>query len=57
MKVEYSEDLRPTLEGSKDQLQIQSTFFSDTEIKDRYLNRGFGNAYNFDQENRLTEEI
>jgi hypothetical protein len=57
MRVEYSEDLKPILEASKDQLQIQSTFFPDTEIVDRYLKRGFGNAYNFDQENNVNAAI
>jgi len=57
MRVEYSEDLKPTLEASKNQLQIQSTFFPETEIVDRYLKRGFGNAYNFDQENNVNAAI
>jgi hypothetical protein len=57
MQVEYSEDLKPTLKTFEDKLQIQSTFFPENEIMNRYLNRGFGNAYNFDQENRLAEAI
>jgi hypothetical protein len=57
MQVEYSENLKPELETYEDTLQIQSTFFPENEIVNRYLNRGFGNAYNFDQENRLSESI
>ena len=57
MQVEYSEAIKPLLKTYEDTLQIQSTFFTENEILNRYLNRGFGNAYNFDQENRLNETI
>lgn len=53
MHVEYSEDLSSLLDAYEDSLQIQKTFFPDNEMTKRYLNRAFGNAYNFDQEDRL----
>ena len=57
MQVEYSEYLKPILKTYEEKLQIQSVFFPEHEIVERYLNRGFGNAYNFDQEDRLNEAI
>jgi len=57
MQVEYSEDLRSTLMGYEKDLQIQSTFFPEDEIMKRYLNGGFGNAYDFDQQDRLAEVV
>lgn len=57
MQIEFSEDLKPTLKEYENQMQIQSAFFPNEEIKKRYLKRGFGNSYDFDQRERLTEEI
>ena len=57
MQVEYSEDLKPTLERFYKTLQIQSTFLPEIEVVSRYLNRGFGNAYKFDQEDRIDDLI
>jgi ectoine hydroxylase-related dioxygenase (phytanoyl-CoA dioxygenase family) len=57
MQVEFSEELRPTLQTYDKALQIQRTFLPDHEITGRYLKRGYGNAYNFDQQDRLPEAI
>lgn len=57
MTVEFSHEIEPLLKEYKDVLQIQSTFVTEEEIMDRYLNRAFGNAYDFDQMNRLQISI
>jgi len=53
MKVEFSEDLEAVLDRDGSGLQIQRTLVSAQTILDEYLNRGYGNSYNFDQESRL----
>lgn len=57
MQVEFSEDLKPTLKKYENDIQIQGTYLPDKEIMERYLKRGFGNAYDFDQQDRLAEAI
>ena len=57
MQVEFAEELRPTLEEYNPVLQIQSTFLPEKDILERYLNRGYGNAYDFDQQDRLPVAI
>ena len=53
MKVEFSERLSATLAKSREVLQIQDAQIAEKELEERYLNRPFGNAYNFDQEEPL----
>ncbi|TAQ88820.1 hypothetical protein B7494_g2845 [Chlorociboria aeruginascens] len=53
MEVEFSEDLRPILENEGSDLQIQAKYVTEKMIVDSYLNRGYGNAYNFDQQEPL----
>lgn len=55
--MEFSEDLKSTLGKYESDLQIQGTFLPEKEILDRYMKRGFGNAYDFNQEDRLVEAI
>jgi len=57
MQVEFAEELRPTLEEYNPVLQIQSAFLPEKDILERYLNRGYGNAYDFDQQDRLPVAI
>jgi len=57
MTVEFSKELEPLLKQYEDVLQIQGSFVTEEEIMDRYLNRAFGNAYDFDQANRLKISI
>lgn len=57
MQVEFAEDLRPVLDDYRSELQIQSTFLPEKDIMERYLNRGYGNAYDFDQQDRLVVDI
>ncbi|KAH0191139.1 phytanoyl-CoA dioxygenase family protein, partial [Aureobasidium melanogenum] len=53
MKIEFSEDLETVLDREGSDLQIQRTLVPEQTIMDGYLNRGYGNSYNFDQESRL----
>ena len=53
MQVEFAEELTPVLEVEGNELQVQAKFVSQKAILDAYLNRGYGNAYNFDQEEQL----
>jgi hypothetical protein len=53
MTIEFSEDLTLVLDREGADLQIQRTLLPEQTILDGYLNRGYGNSYNFDQESRL----
>jgi hypothetical protein len=57
MEVEFAEDLRQMLDEYHSDLQIQSTFLPEKDIMERYLNRGYGNAYDFDQQDRLAVTV
>ncbi|KAL2871726.1 phytanoyl-CoA dioxygenase family protein [Aspergillus lucknowensis] len=48
MKLELADDLKPLIEGHRD-LEIPVSWVSESEATSRYLNRGFGNAYDFNQ--------
>lgn len=50
MQVEFADDLIPTLEGHGSDLQIQATYLPAAEVEKRYLNRPFGNGYDFGQQ-------
>ena len=53
MKVELSEDLRPMVEELASELQVPAVYLPEQEISKSYLNRPFGNAYDFNQKERL----
>lgn len=53
MQIEYSDDLKQTLKEYGSDVQIQAIFKTEEEIEKGYLNRPFGNAYDFDQKDRL----
>ena len=55
MRVNFAEDLRPEMEKSN--LAVQATYKRAKEIEDTYLKGAYGNAYNFDQEDRLDVEF
>lgn len=55
MQVEFSEDLKPILEREAENLQVQAKFVPEKEIMEGYLNRPFGNFYDFDQKERVDE--
>ncbi|KAJ5210531.1 hypothetical protein N7491_010338 [Penicillium cf. griseofulvum] len=49
MKLEFADDLKPVIEGQTD-LEIPVNWVTKSEALSRYLNRGFGNAYDFNQQ-------
>ena len=53
MKLELAEDVRPVLEGLDEQgelgLEVPVDWVSKEEVQKRYLDRGFGNSYDFNQ--------
>ncbi|KAF9466102.1 hypothetical protein BDZ94DRAFT_1252114 [Collybia nuda] len=53
MKVNFSEELKQELEEFRLKLQIQANFMSEQEILNTYLKGVYGNAYDFDQQDRL----
>lgn len=46
MKLELAEELKPIIENRTD-LEIPVNWVSEREALARYLNRGFGNSYDF----------
>ncbi|KIW80804.1 hypothetical protein Z517_07421 [Fonsecaea pedrosoi CBS 271.37] len=48
MRLELAEELRPLVESVRD-LDIKTDFVGEDEALRRYLNRGFGNSYDFGQ--------
>ncbi|TVY29665.1 Kanamycin B dioxygenase [Lachnellula hyalina] len=56
MEITFSEELRPQLE-SDGGLQIQGRLKPEQEILDTYLKGAYGNAYDFDQKEKLDIEF
>lgn len=48
MRLELAEDIKPMVQESKE-LDIRADWLSESEALDKYLNRGFGNSYDFNQ--------
>ncbi|OJJ64001.1 hypothetical protein ASPSYDRAFT_84035 [Aspergillus sydowii CBS 593.65] len=48
MKLEFADDLKETIQGQS-KLEVPVDWVSREEALSRYLNRGFGNAYDFSQ--------
>lgn len=53
MQINFAEELRPELEKSVSQLQIQGKFLPKKEVVDAYLKGAYGNAYDFNQQEGL----
>jgi hypothetical protein len=49
MIVEYADELRESLTLEKTGLQIPAQFVPKQELVKNYLNRPYGNAYDFNQ--------
>lgn len=49
MTVEVAEDLRDDLDPKKTGLPIAATYVPSDDLLKNYLNRPYGNAYDFDQ--------
>lgn len=48
MRLEFAEDLKPLVEKETG-LEIPVDWVTEAEAMSRYLNRGFGNSYDFSQ--------
>ncbi|KAL5347757.1 hypothetical protein ACLOAV_007166 [Pseudogymnoascus australis] len=53
MSINFSEDLRADIEKHGSDLQVQATFSPEEEVLATYLKGKYGNAYYFDQKDRL----
>ncbi|KAE8859826.1 hypothetical protein PTNB29_07057 [Pyrenophora teres f. teres] len=53
MQVEFAEDLEEQLSHEKTGLQIAGTYVSSEQLQKNYLNRPFGNAYDFNQTEKI----
>ncbi|OMP82463.1 hypothetical protein BK809_0006773 [Diplodia seriata] len=53
MLVEMANELKPTLSNERTGLQVQGSFMPEEEVEKRYLNRPYGNAYDFSQQQAL----
>jgi hypothetical protein len=49
MQVEFAEDLKDELKPEKTGLQVGATYVPADELLKNYLNRPYGNAYDFNQ--------
>lgn len=54
MYVELSQETKSMIDNNKN-LIVQAKYYDDNELNSRYLNRPFGNAYNFDQSDKLDD--
>jgi hypothetical protein len=48
MRLELAEEIKPVVVGGGD-LDVRADFVSESEVLKTYLNRGFGNSYDFGQ--------
>jgi len=48
MRLEFAEDIRPIIEGQSE-LEVPVDWVTREEALSRYLNRPFGNSYDFNQ--------
>ena len=55
MEVEFAEGLRDRLTREKTGLDIAATFAKDEEVLEGYLNRPYGNAYDFGQVDKVED--
>lgn len=53
MVVEFAEGLRERLTKEKTGLDVAATFAGDEEVLRKYLDRPYGNAYDFDQVDKI----
>ena len=54
MRLEFGDDVRPILEEMREKgklgLQVPVDWVNKDQVMESYLNRGFGNSYDFDQD-------
>jgi len=51
MQINFAEELRPEID--KSDLKVQGKYISEEKIWGSYLKGAYGNAYDFDQQDRL----
>ena len=57
MEVRFSEQLRGEIERWGRGLVVQGRYAPETEIEEKYLEGKFGNAYEFNQRDRLNVQF
>jgi hypothetical protein len=55
MQVEFADDLKEQLSPEETGLQIAATYVPTEQLVKNYLNRPYGNAYDFDQIDRVDD--
>lgn len=53
MEVEFDEQLRARLTREKTGLEVEAVFKQGEDVLRNYLNRPYGNAYDFDQVDKV----
>lgn len=53
MEIEFAEELRDRLNPAETGLQVAATYVTHEQLLKNYLNRSFGNAYDFNQSGRI----
>lgn len=53
MSVEFSEELKDQLDPEKTGIDVAASYVTKDELLKNYLNRPFGNAYDFDQIDKI----
>ena len=53
MVVEFAEELKERLTPEKTGLHVAATYAASLEVEKNYLNRPYGNAYDFDQVDKI----
>lgn len=55
MKIEFAEELEPRLTQDKTGLEIAGTYVPAADVLKSYLDRPYGNAYEFDQVEKIEQ--
>ena len=48
MRLEFAEEIKPSVEG-QNMLEVPVDWVAENIAAERYMNRGFGNSYDFRQ--------
>lgn len=55
MSVEFAEDLREHLTPEKTGMYVAADYVKSEDVEKSYLNRPYGNAYDFDQVDKVQD--
>ncbi len=53
MDINFSQDLKEVVKKYGKDLQVQAKYLSEKEMEEGYLKGAYGNAYDFDQKDKL----